>query len=272
MNYTEIPSSKLTVSPFNIRHLTKFQLDTQLEEIKNSIKSNGIIQPLIVRKIKNKYEIATGQIRFVAGKKILKKFPCIVKNLSNQEVIEYSLIENLQRKDIDPLDVAKGLKQLKGMLTGLTFEQIAKKIGMTREMVWRYLSLLGLVPEVQKMVSENKISAKLGSKISTIEEKKQKEVAELLSKTPTDNESEEFIRKVKKEPEKSPKELLNEIVPSQLRITFLAGDEKESVNLPMSYWNLITGLARFKKTTISDIFKTALNNYAKEIGYENSKG
>ncbi|MEK6883628.1 MAG: ParB/RepB/Spo0J family partition protein, partial [Nanoarchaeota archaeon] len=204
MSYIEIPANKLTVSPFNIRHLTKFQLETQLEGIKDSIKSNGIIQPLVVRKVKNKYEIVTGQIRFLAGKKILKKFPCIVKEISDKEATEYSLIENLQRKDIDPLDVAKGLKQLKEMLPGVTFEQIGKKIGLTRKTIWQYLSLLGLAPEVQEMVSSNKLSAKMASKLSTIEEKKQKEVAELLSKTPTDNESEELIRRAKQEPEKDP--------------------------------------------------------------------
>ena len=130
---------------------------------------------MITRKAGNDFEIVVGQRRFLAGKEIgLKDFPCIVKELSDQEALEYSLIENLQRKDVDPLDIAKALKKLYDMSQfhgeiKEWVEQEGKKIGLSYVEVWRYLSLLNLTPEVQEMVSEDKLGIKLASQLATVE-------------------------------------------------------------------------------------------------------
>jgi ParB family chromosome partitioning protein len=164
-NFLKIDANRLKVSPYNIRYVTKTELKEEIEGLKQSIKDKGIIEPLITRKVGNDFEIVVGQRRFLAGKEIgLKKFPCIVKELSDQEALEYSLIENLQRKDVDDIDVAKALKKLYDMMVHgepkLSIRQFAieigKQLGLSGSEVERYLSLLNLVPEVQEMVSARK--------------------------------------------------------------------------------------------------------------------
>jgi ParB family chromosome partitioning protein len=83
-----------------------------------------------------------------------------------KEALEYSLIENLQRKDVDPLDVAKALKKLADMMGGTSRKfaaTVAARIGLKERMIWNYLSLINLTPEVQEMVSEDKLGVKLAS-------------------------------------------------------------------------------------------------------------
>lgn len=211
--------SKLKISPFNIRTLTKDEIKEGMEDLKQSIKNKGIIEPLIVRPNGNFFEIVVGQRRFEAGKKIgLKEFPIISKKLSDQEALEYSLIENLQRKDLDSMDIAHALKKDFDMLHGATpslsirqfSEQVGKQIGLDQATVWRYLSLLNLAPEVQDMISDDKIGVKLASQLSTVEKDKQEEMAKLISETSIENQATEFIRKVKEEPKRDLEEVYAE--------------------------------------------------------------
>jgi len=277
-----LPINKLKISPFNIRQVTTTEIKEEMEELKQSIKSKGIIEPLIVRKTNNDYEIVVGQRRFIAGKEIgLKEFPCIVKELSDQEALEYSLIENLQRKDVDHLDIAKALKkdidfELKYHRdTKITKNEIVeqilpKRVGLSEPEIWRYLSLLNLTPEVQEMVSEDKLGVKLASQLATIEKRKQEQTAKLLTQISSEEQAEEFIRKVKEG--KEPEEALEEVQPTrEMRVVIIFKKEKVEFKLPSRYWRILSDLNVRTKKPISEIIAEALDNFFKGLGYGKNK-
>jgi ParB family chromosome partitioning protein len=275
LDYSLIKSDFLKVSSFNIRTITTTELKEEMEDLKQSIKSKGIIEPLIVRKSKNEYEVVVGQRRFLAGKKVgLKEFPCIVKELSDQEAIEYSLIENLQRKDIDPLDVAEALKKLYDMMVHrepkLSIRQFAieigKQLGLSGSEVERYLSLTSLAPKVKEMVSTGNIGVKIASQLAPIEKEKQEKVAKLLTETSTEDQAEELIKKVKGGEE--PKEALEEVVvPNEMKVVIFVKDEKIDFRLPFRYWKILSSISDKTKKTFSELIREALDLYLKEVGY-----
>jgi ParB family chromosome partitioning protein len=176
----EIPIEKLKPNPYNLR---RFFNQEKIIELSQSIKTSGIIQPLVVRKKENYYEIVAGQRRFEACKILnLKTIPCIVKELTDQEVLKFSLIENLQREDISPLEEAKGYKILREKF-GFTEEEIGKLIGKSRFHVSNVLSLLKEPEEIQKTISEGKLTLRDVLHVKQIEEPKvKKEIIEKIVK------------------------------------------------------------------------------------------
>lgn len=130
-----------------------------LVELSESIKEFGIIQPLIVRKIEDYYEIIAGERRWRAARLAgIKKIPVIIKNYDNLHSIQVSLIENLQREDLNPLEEALSFKRLAEEFD-LKQEEIAEKVGKSRSAVTNTLRILNLDDRVQKLIYENKISA-----------------------------------------------------------------------------------------------------------------
>lgn len=129
-----------------------------IAELSRSIEETGILQPLVVVPEGNHYKIVVGERRWRAAQKIgLTKVPAIVRQLSEEEQIEASLVENLQRKDLNPIEVALSYQKLIQELN-YTQEEVAKKVGKDRSSVANSIRLLKLPPEVQKMVAEDKIS------------------------------------------------------------------------------------------------------------------
>lgn len=129
-----------------------------LHELANSIKSVGVIQPITVCKKDNKYMIIAGERRWRASVLAQKEtIPVIVKNYSNRQIAEVSLIENLQREDLNPIEAAKAIKKLMEEYN-FTQETIADKIGKSRPAVANLIRLLNLYPEVIKMVENKEIS------------------------------------------------------------------------------------------------------------------
>ena len=130
-----------------------------LKELAQSIKVHGIIQPIIVAKKGERFVIIAGERRFRAGQMAgLKTLPCIVKNYTDREISEISIIENLQREDLNPIESARAIKDLIDKFN-LTQETVADRIGKSRSAVANTLRLLSLSPEVISMVEENKLSA-----------------------------------------------------------------------------------------------------------------
>lgn len=131
-----------------------------LKELSDSIKQHGVIMPIVVNDEGNgTYMIIAGERRFRAAKLAgLKTIPAIVRNYSEREVKEISLIENLQREDLNPIEAATAMRQL---MTDyhLTQDELAERIGKSRPAVANTLRLLTLTPEVIDMVSEGKLSA-----------------------------------------------------------------------------------------------------------------
>jgi ParB family chromosome partitioning protein len=129
-----------------------------IAELARSIKEAGILQPLVVVPEGNHYKIVVGERRWRAAQKIgLTKVPAIVRQMNDTEQIEASLVENLQRKDLNPIEIALAYQKLTQELN-LTQDEVAEKVGKDRTSVANFIRLLKLPPEIQKMVAGGKIS------------------------------------------------------------------------------------------------------------------
>lgn len=133
--------------------------ETQLQELSESIRLNGILQPLLVRKDKDGYEIIAGERRYQAAKiASLTELPVIVKDVDDQQVLELALIENLQRSDLNPIEEAKGYRQLI-KASGMTQEALSKAVSKSRSAITNSLRLLDLPEVIQDMLFEGKLTA-----------------------------------------------------------------------------------------------------------------
>lgn len=133
--------------------------ESALEELASSIEEHGVISPIIVTKRKDGYMIIAGERRWRAS--VLARaetVPVIVRSLDEKQIREVSLIENLQREDLSPVEAANAMKQLLDEY-GMTQEQLAERLGKSRSTVANTLRLLTLNPEVLKYVAEGKLSA-----------------------------------------------------------------------------------------------------------------
>lgn len=146
-----------------------------LNELAKSIKEHGIIQPLVLRKTGNKYEIIAGERRYkaayIAG---LRKVPAVTIDLNDNESAEVAIVENIQRKDLSPIEEAKSYKKLleRGYLTQ---EQLATRMGKTQATISNKLRLLNLSPKVQDALLNNKISERHARSLLRIEDKSKQE-------------------------------------------------------------------------------------------------
>ena len=130
----------------------------KMEELKESIRKHGIIQPIVVRKMASGYEMVAGERRLKAAKEIgLKKIPAIIKILNNEKSLEIALVENIQREDLNPIEQANSFKRLIDEFN-LTQQELAEVTGKSRALVANTTRLLKLNPEIQKNISEGKIS------------------------------------------------------------------------------------------------------------------
>ena len=134
--------------------------EERLNELANSIRENGILQPILVRPVSDTaYKIVAGERRFRAAKKAgLKKIPCIVRSLTDKEASLYALVENLQREDLNPVEEALGYKRLMDE-NGFTQEEVAKKVGKSRPVIANSLRLLGLPEDALNLLKSGKITA-----------------------------------------------------------------------------------------------------------------
>ena len=132
---------------------------TALQELANSIKQHGVIQPIILVKKGTRYMIIAGERRFRAAKMVgLKTIPAIVREYTPKEIKEIGLLENIQREDLNPIECALGMKELMEKYS-YTQEALADRLGKSRPMVANTLRLLNLCPEVIEMVASGKLSA-----------------------------------------------------------------------------------------------------------------
>jgi ParB family transcriptional regulator, chromosome partitioning protein len=141
----------------------KFQPRTQMddgriEELARSIRSNGVIQPIVVRKSESGYEIVAGERRWRASQRAgLLKVPVVVRDIPDERLLAAALIENIQREDLNPIEEAHAYRRLSDEF-GLTQEQIAESVGKDRSSVANYVRLLRLPPEVRDHVGGGTLS------------------------------------------------------------------------------------------------------------------
>jgi ParB family chromosome partitioning protein len=145
------------IVPTPLQPRTVFR-EENLEELTNSIKEHGIIQPLICRKNGEKFELIAGERRWRAAQKVgLVEAPVIVRDATDQDVLELALIENLQREDLNPIEEAIAFAKLAREF-GLKQEDIAQKVGKSRAAIANSMRLLDLAPDVQSWLTQDRIS------------------------------------------------------------------------------------------------------------------
>ena len=137
---------------------TRFE-ETALDELAQSIRANGIVQPIVVRRKGSQYQIVAGERRWRAAQKAgLQKIPVVIKDISDEKILELALIENIQRQELNAIEEANAYRKLIDSI-GLTQEMLAERVGKNRTVITTYLRLLRLPGDIQKLVEENKISA-----------------------------------------------------------------------------------------------------------------
>ena len=165
-----IPSQSGTTEQGEIRMLRLSQVDPNrsqprqkfeeeaLEELADSIRQFGVLQPILVKKNGSRYEIIAGERRWRASRKAgLREIPAIIRDYSNQETVELSLIENIQRENLNPIEEAKAFKRLLDEF-GLRQEDLAARVSKSRTAITNAVRLLKLDERVQEMVVDNRIS------------------------------------------------------------------------------------------------------------------
>lgn len=187
---TKVSIDKINPNPNQPR--THFN-ETLLNELADSIRENGVLQPLLVRKKGEGYEIIAGERRYQASKIAgLEELPVIVKEVDDQKMLELALIENLQRSDLNPIEEAKGYRQLI-KASGMTQEALSKAVSKSRSSITNSLRLLDLPEQVQQYLFDGRLTAGHARAILAVPYEEQrikladKVVAEGLSVRATEN-------------------------------------------------------------------------------------
>lgn len=143
--------------------------DQSLKELANSIKEHGIIQPLVLRKKSEKYEIIAGERRYRAAKLAgLTEVPAIITEMSDKQSAEVAIVENIQRKDLSAIEEAKSYKSLLDN-NDMSQEELAKKMGVSQSAISNKIRLLSLADEVQNAILEGKISERHARSLLKVE-------------------------------------------------------------------------------------------------------
>jgi ParB family chromosome partitioning protein len=155
-NLVRIKMDRIKPNPYQPRG--KFDKE-RMEELTLSIKEKGIIQPVVVRRAGDEFELVAGERRFLAAQKLgMEQVPALVmEKLSKEEMIELSLIENLQREDLNPIDQARGYKRLLEEC-GLSQKQLSERIGKDRSSIANTLRLLNLPEAIQGFIADGELS------------------------------------------------------------------------------------------------------------------
>lgn len=148
---------------------TRF-VESTLEELAQSIRTNGIVQPVVVRRKEGKYQIVAGERRWRAAQKAgLRKIPVVVKEIADDKLLEIALVENIQRHELNPVEEARAYRKLIDTI-GFTQDQLSDRVGKERSLISTSLRILKLSPDLLQLIEEDKISASHGRVLLTSED------------------------------------------------------------------------------------------------------
>ncbi len=213
--------------------------DDSLEELANSIKADGVIQPIVVRKVEDKYEIIAGERRFRASKLAgLEKVPVVVKNVSDRKARELALVENIQREDLNPIEEAISLKTLMEEYK-LTQQELSDIIGKSRSYIANNLRLLNLSDYIKEYLIRGDLSPSQGRTLLSLEteEERKKYLEKLLVKEVNIRDVEKKAKQNKNKTEdifiKDICERLTEVLDAKVKIR----EKKKGGQIEISYLN-----------------------------------
>jgi ParB family transcriptional regulator, chromosome partitioning protein len=191
----KLPISTLKPGAFQPRK--NFDLDS-LQELATSIKSQGILQPLVVRKVGEKYEIIIGERRWRAAKMAgLNQVPAMLVEISDEAALAYGVIENIQRKELNAIEEAHALQRLLQEFS-MTHEQVAQAVGKSRTSITNLLRLLSLPTNIQVLLVDDKIEMGHARTILTLPENEQNQIAQqIIEKMLSVRDVESLVKKIK---------------------------------------------------------------------------
>jgi ParB family chromosome partitioning protein len=195
-NFIDLPLDHLTPGQFQPRRVFK---ETELNELSDSIKEQGVLQPLIVRKIETNYEIIAGERRWRAARIAgLTKVPVIVREVDDATALAVALIENLQRQDLNPLEEAEALERLVTEFS-ITHDEVAKRVGRTRSAVSNLLRLLALEETTKLYVHKGELTMGHARALLALPVEQQPILAKDIIKNQLSvRQTEQFINKLQK--------------------------------------------------------------------------
>ncbi len=221
----EVNIKEIRPNPYQPR---KHFEESALEELKSSIQEFGILQPLVLRKSVKGYQLVAGERRLRAAQLAgLKRVPVVVKEFSDEQVMEIALIENLQRENLNAMEIAQAYQKLMNTFS-LTQEELADRVGKSRPHVANFLRLLNLPEEIQEIVSRGTISMGHARALLAVEsnELKIQLANEIISNDLSVRQVEELIKKIEsrknvsRETKKIEKGKFLEDIEERLRGTF----------------------------------------------------
>lgn len=202
----------------NVNQPRKTFPEEKIEELADSIREHGIIQPIVVRKKQKGYEIVAGERRWRAAMKAgLSEVPCLLRELSDEQNMLIAIIENMQREDLNPIEEAEGLHQMISTF-GLTQEQVSKSVGKSRPYITNSLRLLKLPDYIRLKVSEGELTAGHGRTLITVEDGNlQRQLCDkIIEEGLSVRQTEKLVSELGKAPKKKP--LQKQKNPDTLRV------------------------------------------------------
>jgi len=253
----------LVVSPLNVRKRVG-----DITDLQKSIQSIGLLQPIVVREVKGKYEVVLGQRRFLACKALnWEKIPAVKRPMTDREALILSLTENVQIDTLDPIDRAEGTKRLvdefaKDMPRQRALTQVAKLVGKAEETLYDWLRLLETTEAVKMMIRERRIDTETGARLASLPKGAQREVAEVLEEESVPQQRAAKViaqvgKALEKEPGLRPKEAVKEAITET---------EEYSINVSFSgaVYGALVKIAKKQKVTVAETIRKAVRKYLSE--------
>jgi ParB family chromosome partitioning protein len=251
-----IPLASLSISPFNVRRTIG-----DLTDLKNSIKSQGLLQPVIVRPVKDKFEIVVGQRRFVACRELgWTHISAIIKELSDRESLILSLTENVQQETLDPIERAEGVKalidDLKRDLSPMEAAQrVATLLGKSSSTIYDWLRILETTEAVKALVREKQLPVDTAARIATVPSEKQEEIAKfIVEEKLTPSEAAKVVKIVREKPSQPLREAATKILEEIEEYTI-------TVSFPGSLYSALVEFAQARGLTVQEIIRRAVKKY-----------
>ena len=193
--------------------------EENLEELTQSIRANGVVQPIVVRQRGNRYEIVAGERRWRASQRAeLRRIPAVVKEVSDDKMLELALVENIQRQELNPIEEAKAYSKLIEQLE-LTQEVVAERVGKSRTVVTTAIRLLRLPAEVLREIEQGRISAGHGrALLMTTDPMIQRQVANsIIDFGLSVRETEKTVKRLSKSPQVTDKKQITRVVDANVK-------------------------------------------------------